>query len=146
GRESDRPSRLDPGDRRVRRARAQRPGREGVRRGLSGGNREGARGGAEARRQRVRSRPAGGRRERAQRRPGRGGEVGKGTIRRPAGAARPHGGSNGLKVMLTKDVENVGRAGDIKEVADGYGRNYLLPRKLAIIARKGVEEEARRLR
>ncbi len=51
-----------------------------------------------------------------------------------------------MKVMLTKDVENVGRAGDIKEVADGYGRNYLLPRKLAIVARKGVEEEARRLR
>ena len=36
--------------------------------------------------------------------------------------------------MLTKDVENVGRAGDVKDVADGYGRNFLLPRRLAIPA------------
>lgn len=51
-----------------------------------------------------------------------------------------------MKVMLTKDVENVGRAGDIKDVADGYGRNYLLPRRLAVPAQGGVEAEARRLR
>jgi large subunit ribosomal protein L9 len=51
-----------------------------------------------------------------------------------------------LRVMLTKDVERVGKAGDIKEVADGYGRNYLLPRKLAVAARDGVEAEAKRLR
>lgn len=51
-----------------------------------------------------------------------------------------------MKVMLTKDVENVGRAGEVKEVADGYGRNYLLPRKLAVVAGKGVEAEARRIR
>jgi large subunit ribosomal protein L9 len=31
--------------------------------------------------------------------------------------------------MLTKDVENVGRAGDVKEVTDGYGRNFLFPRR-----------------
>jgi large subunit ribosomal protein L9 len=48
--------------------------------------------------------------------------------------------------MLTKDVENVGRAGDVKEVADGYGRNFLLPRKLAVPARAGVEDEARKIR
>jgi large subunit ribosomal protein L9 len=48
--------------------------------------------------------------------------------------------------MLVKDVENVGRAGDIKEVADGYGRNFLLPRKLAVVARTGAEAEAKRLR
>jgi large subunit ribosomal protein L9 len=48
--------------------------------------------------------------------------------------------------MLTKDVERVGKAGDIKEVADGYGRNYLLPRKLAVVARTGVEAEGKRLR
>jgi large subunit ribosomal protein L9 len=47
--------------------------------------------------------------------------------------------------LLTKDVENVGRAGDVKEVADGYGRNFLLPRKLAVAARKGAEDEAKRL-
>ncbi len=48
--------------------------------------------------------------------------------------------------MLTKDVERVGKAGDIKEVADGYGRNFLLPRKLAVIAHRGVEAEGTRLR
>jgi len=51
-----------------------------------------------------------------------------------------------VKVMLTKDVENVGRAGDVKDVADGYGRNFLLPRKLAVPARAGVEDEARKIR
>ena len=48
--------------------------------------------------------------------------------------------------MLTKDVQNIGLAGDVKEVADGYGRNYLIPRKLAVLAGKGAEAEARRLR
>ncbi len=48
--------------------------------------------------------------------------------------------------MLTQDVERVGKAGDIKEVADGYGRNFLLPRKLAVVARTGVEAEGKRLR
>ena len=51
-----------------------------------------------------------------------------------------------MKVMLTKDVENVGQAGDVKEVADGYGRNYLIPRRLAVLAGKGAEAEAKRLR
>lgn len=51
-----------------------------------------------------------------------------------------------MRVLLTKDVENIGRAGDVKEVADGYGRNFLLPRKLAIAAGKGAEAEAKRLR
>jgi large subunit ribosomal protein L9 len=51
-----------------------------------------------------------------------------------------------LKVMLTKDVENVGRAGDVKEVADGYGRNFLFRRKLAVPAGKGAEAEAKRLK
>ena len=48
--------------------------------------------------------------------------------------------------MLTQDVERVGKAGDIKEVADGYGRNFLFPRKLAVPARSGVEAEGKRLR
>jgi large subunit ribosomal protein L9 len=51
-----------------------------------------------------------------------------------------------LRVMLTKDVENVGRAGDVKEVTDGYGRNFLFPRKLAVPAHRGVEAEAKRLK
>ncbi|HYM97048.1 MAG TPA: 50S ribosomal protein L9 [Candidatus Sulfotelmatobacter sp.] len=48
--------------------------------------------------------------------------------------------------MLTQDVDNLGRAGDVKEVADGYGRNFLLRRKLAVVAGRGVEAEAKRLR
>jgi large subunit ribosomal protein L9 len=48
--------------------------------------------------------------------------------------------------MLVKDVERVGKAGDVKEVADGYGRNYLLPRKLAVAAHRGVEAEGKRMR
>src|SRR5215472_14598734 len=48
--------------------------------------------------------------------------------------------------MLIKDVQNVGQAGDVKEVADGYGRNFLLPRRLAVLAGRGAEAEARRLR
>jgi large subunit ribosomal protein L9 len=47
--------------------------------------------------------------------------------------------------MLTKDIENVGIAGEIKDVADGYGRNFLIPRRLAVVAGKGVEAEARRI-
>src|SRR5437867_1171520 len=58
----------------------------------------------------------------------------------------PYRRSGELRVLLTKDVENVGRAGDVKEVADGYGRNFLLRRKLAVAAGKGAEAEARRLR
>ncbi|HEV2413690.1 MAG TPA: 50S ribosomal protein L9 [Candidatus Dormibacteraeota bacterium] len=51
-----------------------------------------------------------------------------------------------MRVLLTKDVENIGRAGDVKEVADGYGRNFLLPRKLAVAAGRGAEIEQKRLR
>ena len=48
--------------------------------------------------------------------------------------------------MLVKDVESIGHAGDVKEVADGYGRNYLIPRRMAVVAGRGAEAEARRLR
>jgi large subunit ribosomal protein L9 len=41
-----------------------------------------------------------------------------------------------MKVVLRQDVANVGRAGDIKDVADGYARNFLIPRKLAAPATK----------
>jgi len=37
-----------------------------------------------------------------------------------------------MKVILKQDVENVGRKGDVVNVTSGYGRNYLLPRKLAL--------------
>jgi large subunit ribosomal protein L9 len=39
-----------------------------------------------------------------------------------------------MKVILTKDVQGTGKAGEVKDVADGYARNFLLPRKLAIPA------------
>lgn len=42
-----------------------------------------------------------------------------------------------LEVILTKDVENLGRAGELVRVKPGYGRNYLLPRGLALVATRG---------
>jgi large subunit ribosomal protein L9 len=48
--------------------------------------------------------------------------------------------------MLTKDVKDIGVAGEVKEVADGYGRNFLIPRRLAVLAGKGVEAEAAKIR
>ncbi|MFC1981284.1 50S ribosomal protein L9 [Chloroflexota bacterium] len=39
-----------------------------------------------------------------------------------------------MKVVFLEDVQNVAGAGEIKEVADGYGRNFLIPRKLAVLA------------
>ncbi|MEO6081749.1 MAG: bL9 family ribosomal protein, partial [Umezawaea sp.] len=43
-----------------------------------------------------------------------------------------------MKLILTADVSGLGGPGDIVEVKDGYGRNYLLPRGLAIVATKGA--------
>jgi large subunit ribosomal protein L9 len=51
-----------------------------------------------------------------------------------------------MKVLLTKDVYKLGRAGDIKKVADGYGRNYLLPHGLAVIATAGAIKQAEKIR
>lgn len=39
-----------------------------------------------------------------------------------------------MKVILQQDVKGIGKKGELKEVADGYARNYLLPRKLAVEA------------
>jgi large subunit ribosomal protein L9 len=51
-----------------------------------------------------------------------------------------------MKVMLLKDVFKLGRAGDVKKVADGYGRNYLIPQGLAMLATPGVMKQAERIR
>jgi large subunit ribosomal protein L9 len=47
-----------------------------------------------------------------------------------------------MKLILTAEVENLGTAGDSVEVKDGYGRNYLLPRGLAIVATRGAQKQA----
>src|SRR2546430_14922388 len=39
-----------------------------------------------------------------------------------------------MKIILTKDLENLGKAGALVEVKPGYGRNYLLPRGMAVAA------------
>jgi large subunit ribosomal protein L9 len=46
-----------------------------------------------------------------------------------------------VKLILTADVPNLGAPGDVVEVKDGYGRNYLLPRGLAIVATRGAEKQ-----
>jgi large subunit ribosomal protein L9 len=46
-----------------------------------------------------------------------------------------------MKLILTADVPNLGAPGDIVEVKDGYGRNYLLPRSLAVVATRGAEKQ-----
>lgn len=43
-----------------------------------------------------------------------------------------------MRVIFLKSVPDVARVGEIKEVADGYGRNYLIPRKLALLAKSEV--------
>lgn len=47
-----------------------------------------------------------------------------------------------MKVLFITDVANHGRAGEIKEVAEGFARNYLLPKGLAVIATPGRAKEA----
>jgi len=51
-----------------------------------------------------------------------------------------------MRVVLRTDLDNLGKRGDIREVADGYARNYLLPKGHAIIAGKGVDAQANSMR
>jgi large subunit ribosomal protein L9 len=51
-----------------------------------------------------------------------------------------------MKLILTSDVEDLGGRGDVVDVADGFARNYLLPRGLAIKANKGALLEAESIR
>ena len=47
-----------------------------------------------------------------------------------------------MKVLLTQDVAGLGKAGEIKKVAAGYGRNYLIPRGLAVLTRPDLVRQA----
>jgi large subunit ribosomal protein L9 len=51
-----------------------------------------------------------------------------------------------VKVVLRDDVENIGRKGDLIEVTDGFARNFLVPRGLAMKATKGVVQQAEAMR
>lgn len=51
-----------------------------------------------------------------------------------------------MQVLLLKDVEGLGHAGDIKEVSGGYAKNYLLARSLAVPATEGAQKQAQSLR
>ena len=54
-----------------------------------------------------------------------------------------------MKVILTQDVKNLGKEGDVKDVSDGYARNYLIPKGLVVEATKAnlkeKEDQASRL-
>lgn len=51
-----------------------------------------------------------------------------------------------MKVLLLKDVYNLGRAGEIKKVANGFGRNFLLPQRLAMLATPGALKQVDRIK
>jgi large subunit ribosomal protein L9 len=51
-----------------------------------------------------------------------------------------------MEVILREHVDNVGRRGEVVKVADGYARNYLLPRKLALLATDGNKKQIERER
>ncbi len=48
-----------------------------------------------------------------------------------------------MKIILTEDVEDLGEEGEIVEVADGYARNYLIPKRMAEMATEGKIQEIR---
>jgi large subunit ribosomal protein L9 len=51
-----------------------------------------------------------------------------------------------MKLILTTDVSGLGGPGDLVEVKDGYGRNYLLPRGFAILATRGAQKQVATIR
>ncbi|MCC6278832.1 MAG: 50S ribosomal protein L9 [Oligoflexia bacterium] len=50
-----------------------------------------------------------------------------------------------MKVILSQDVRNLGKVGDLVRVADGFARNYLIPRKLAMVATENRIKEYKHL-
>lgn len=55
-------------------------------------------------------------------------------------------GLKNMKILLMKDVYKLGRAGDIKKVADGYGRNFLIPQGFAVLATEGAMKQVQRIK
>ena len=51
-----------------------------------------------------------------------------------------------MKVLLIKDVYKLGHTGDVKKVADGYGRNFLIPQGLAVLATPGALKSVEKIR
>jgi large subunit ribosomal protein L9 len=51
-----------------------------------------------------------------------------------------------MKVILTKSVDSLGTKGDVVEVSEGYGRNYLIPRQFAVKASDGALRQAEAMR
>jgi large subunit ribosomal protein L9 len=51
-----------------------------------------------------------------------------------------------MKVLLVKDVYKLGRAGEVKKVADGYGRNFLIPQGFAVLATAGAMKQVERIK
>ena len=51
-----------------------------------------------------------------------------------------------MKVLLIQDVDNLGYAGDVKNVANGYGRNFLIPHRMAVLATPGSLKQAETIR
>src|SRR5437868_11241252 len=51
-----------------------------------------------------------------------------------------------MEIILRKHVDNIGRRGEVVKVADGYARNFLLPRKLALLATQGNKQQIERER
>jgi len=51
-----------------------------------------------------------------------------------------------MKVLLIKDVYKLGHAGEIKKVADGFGRNYLLPQSMAVLATPGALKQSEKIK
>jgi large subunit ribosomal protein L9 len=51
-----------------------------------------------------------------------------------------------MEVILREHVDNLGSRGEVVKVADGYARNYLLPRKLALLATEGNKKQVERER
>ena len=51
-----------------------------------------------------------------------------------------------MRLLLRADVDGLGHKGDVVEVADGYARNFLVPRGMAIVATEGAERQAEAMR